>query len=172
MKRIIIYALITIIVTPFVVSCKRFETYPTGFRNNADYGITVYSILIPPYDYSHCILFPDTSLPSQKPLQMVKIAPNDYVVTNEVSCLNVAELYGTFHTDTISFFVFSTDTLEKYGWDSVQKAYNILQRYDIGVDDYKLLEPNYPTFPPTEKMRNIKMWPPYGTYDALGHRRE
>lgn len=26
--------------------------------------------------------------------------------------------------------------------------------------------------PPSEEMRDIKMWPPYGTYDANGHRVE
>ena len=26
------------------------------------------------------------------------------------------------------------------------------------------------SFPPTEEMRNIKMWPPYGTYDEHGNR--
>ncbi len=27
-------------------------------------------------------------------------------------------------------------------------------------------------FPPNKLMRDFKMWPPYGTYDANGHRIE
>ena len=26
------------------------------------------------------------------------------------------------------------------------------------------------SFPPTEAMRDFRMWPPYGTYDSLGYR--
>ena len=39
--------------------------------------------------------------------------------------------------------------------------------YDISLNDFRLMF-YHPTFPPTEEMRNIKMWPPYGTYDSTG----
>ena len=74
--------------------------------------------------------------------------------------------------DTIYFFVFSTETIEKYGWDSVRVSYNILQRYDISLKDYNALSRPFPSFPPCDAMRDIKMWPPYGTYDENGHRVE
>ncbi len=42
--------------------------------------------------------------------------------------------------------------------------------YDMSLADAKhVYDKDCFAFPPTEAMRNIKMWPPYGTYDSLGH---
>ena len=139
-----------------------------SFWNNADYNINVYSIMIPPCYYSNpSTVYPDTTLPTQLPLQMIEIEPNrEYVYSYTRSTLG--DIYSEFNADTISYFVISTDTLEKYGWDSIRAGYRILQRYDYSIADY---HPGCaPTFPPTEEMRNIKMWPPYGTYDEHGNR--
>lgn len=37
--------------------------------------------------------------------------------------------------DTLSIFIFSNDTLKKYGWETVRKDYKILARYDISAGD-------------------------------------
>ena len=77
-----------------------------------------------------------------------------------------------FHgMDTLIIFVFNSDTLATYGWENVKDDYLISQRYDLSLNDLKRMNWHL-SFPPTEEMRNIKMWPPYGTYDPLGHRRE
>ena len=137
------------------------------FKNNTDYKISVFSIAIPPYNYSESKLYPDTSLPCQYPMQIKKVEPfqkNNIVITS-ATWDEIYELYGT---DTISFFIISTDLLNTINWDSIRIHYNIIQRYDIGLEDiYSLLTTM--TFPPTPEMRDIKMWPPYGTYDSLGH---
>ncbi len=147
------------------------------YKNNADYPISVYSILIPPHEELTPIVYPDTSLPVMcNPTYIVDIAPHD----NEwYSCEGdlIPSIYRSYHADTISIFFFSTDTLYLHGWDSVQKSYNILQRYDISVEEYKYLTEKIPgldfmCFPPSPEMKDIKMWPPYGTYDSLGHRRQ
>ncbi len=66
-------------------------------------------------------------------------------------------------------FVFNADTLETHGWDYAKEHNMVMQRYDLSLTDLQNLNWTL-TFPPTEEMRNIKMWPPYGTYDEHGNR--
>ena len=66
-------------------------------------------------------------------------------------------------------FVFNADTLETHGWDYAKEHNMVMQRYDLSLTDLQNLNWTL-TFPPTEEMRNIKMWPPYGTYDENGNR--
>ena len=137
-----------------------------SFRNNADYTVSIYSAMITP---NRSPIYPDTTLPYSAS-RIIDIAPrDDKVVYSSPTGGSILEVYESYNTDTISFFVFSTESLSTLGWDSARTSYLILQRYDIGFHDLFLV-PQGPTFPPTEEMRNIKMWPPYGTYDANGHR--
>ena len=39
--------------------------------------------------------------------------------------------------DTLSIFIFHTDTLNKYSWEEVRKGNMFLRRYDLGVEDVK-----------------------------------
>ncbi|MBQ3581202.1 MAG: hypothetical protein II975_09465 [Bacteroidales bacterium] len=139
-----------------------------GFTNNANYKISIYSNLIPPHDYSNPVVYPDTTLPYSKSPQMRDVEAGRSCVYSQTSA-TIEQRYAGYNTDTISIFVFSFDTLNSFGWDAVRNTYNVLQRYDISILDYNSLS-DFPTFPPSEEMRNIKMWPPYGTYDENGHR--
>jgi len=71
--------------------------------------------------------------------------------------------------DTMSVFIFHTDTLNKYTWNEVRDRYMILKRYDLSYDDlvrlhdkYKYGSPEIP-YPPDERMKDMKMYPPYGS---------
>ena len=146
------------------------DDVPVGFENIADYDIFVYSVMYPPmerpvYEESN-VYYPDTSLPSLPPRLI-------YSIPQETR----TRIYGSMlrdgyeNHDTVSIFVFSADTLYKYekNWSDIYTSYNILQRYDMSKEDFYNLS-YYPTFPPTENMSNIKMWPPYGTYDSQGYK--
>jgi hypothetical protein len=37
--------------------------------------------------------------------------------------------------DTISMFILSKDTLDKYDWAKIRSDYNILKRYDLSLAD-------------------------------------
>jgi hypothetical protein len=37
--------------------------------------------------------------------------------------------------DTLSVFIFHTDTLNKYTWEEVRDGYKILRRYDLSLED-------------------------------------
>ena len=37
--------------------------------------------------------------------------------------------------DSLMFFVFSVDTLDKYSWDEIREGYMVLKRYDLSITD-------------------------------------
>jgi len=47
---------------------------------------------------------------------------------------------GFFPKDTLSVFIFHSDTLKKYPWDLVRACYKILKRYDLSLYDLKKLD--------------------------------
>lgn len=59
--------------------------------------------------------------------------------------------------DTISLFIFSSDTINKYPWDSVRSNYMILQRYDLSLKD--LQNRNWTIeYPYDSSKGNMKVW--------------
>lgn len=138
------------------------------FENNADYEISVFSAIFSPYDISNWASYPDTNLPQQMP-QIFTIEPKKYRVVIDTRN-TLSGIYRTIQTDTISVFVISTEQGAVLNWDSIRTSYAILQRYDMCFSDFQSMRGDELTFPPTPAMRNIKMWPPYGTYNSLGHR--
>lgn len=131
----------------------------------------------------NCIsLYPDTILPKDIEISSVlviqdKLKTFDKVLlfqeitppTEEIFCNN----------DTLSLYIFNADTVDSYSWDTVLKYNMVLQRYDLSMQDYKELnkarvlgEVVTLFFPPSEDMKHIHMWPPYGTYDENGQGRK
>ena len=81
--------------------------------------------------------------------------------------------------DTCSIYIFNADTLDYYSYDTVVKYNKILQRYDFSrkdLDDrfvfFIVGGEAFLFFPPTADMNHIHMWPPYGTYDEHGRKKE
>ena len=73
----------------------------------------------------------------------------------------VEEIFKYLPKDTLSVYFFHPDTLAKYPWETIRKEYNILKRYDLSIEDMQLLDYEI-AYPPTEMMKDIKMYPPYG----------
>ena len=66
------------------------------------------------------------------------------------------------NTDTLCLFIIDSDTINKYTWEEVKNGYKILQRYDLLVDLKGLKQINFiVTYPPTEAMKDVHMYPPY-----------
>ena len=63
-------------------------------------------------------------------------------------------------SDTLSMFIFHTDTLEANSWETIISEYKVLQRYDLSIQDIHLLNHDIP-YPPTEQMKDMRMYPPY-----------
>lgn len=102
----------------------------------------------------------DTLLPDIKTTARLKSIAKD--VTRDVGMEGTTwkKKFKEFGIDTMRIFILSADTVAKYKWEVIQKDYNILQRYDVSYKDLdKRHEPLY--YPPTDAMKNIRMWPPY-----------
>lgn len=146
-------------------------------RNNAQYNIAIFSIMSW-YDYPQ---YPDTSF-AVEALHCMKNTVDGCVEPGEkgyyfekYKCRRGSEIrnrYREFKTDTVCFFVFATDTLNAYSDEEVTEKYKVLQRYDLSLDDALFFSDDKDlTFPPSEDMKHIKMWPPYGTYDKRGKKK-
>jgi hypothetical protein len=65
--------------------------------------------------------------------------------------------------DTLSVFIFNMDDLtQNSSCDDLTYGKRLLQRYDMSLEDMKGLGSKVP-YPPTEAMKNMKMYPPYGS---------
>jgi hypothetical protein len=70
---------------------------------------------------------------------------NDYIVYDiskvlrpgYESHLSWEKFFQELPKDTLSVFIFHTDTLNKYSWEEVRDGYMILKRYDLSLDDLK-----------------------------------
>ncbi|NWO28348.1 hypothetical protein [Capnocytophaga sp. oral taxon 903] len=71
------------------------------------------------------------------------------------------EILKKLPKDTLSIFIFSSDTLNKYSWEEVRRDYKILKRYDLSYEDCVRLNFIVP-YPPTPEMSRMKMYPKYG----------
>lgn len=65
-----------------------------------------------------------------------------------------------------SFFIFDAKVIETESWDSIRSGYKILMRYDLHVNDEHLRPLNLKiTYPPSENMKDIHIYPPYDGWD-------
>ena len=69
--------------------------------------------------------------------------------------------YGYRGIDTMSLFIFDAGVFDAYSWDEIKNDYKILKRYDLSLQDIKKLN-HIILYPPTEAMKDMKMYPPYG----------
>ena len=76
-------------------------------------------------------------------------------------CVAIDFSYRYKAKDTLHYFIIDLDTLNTYSWEEIKEGYKILQRYDLGGRDIESLNYTIP-YPPTEAMRDMKMYPPYG----------
>jgi hypothetical protein len=114
------------------------------------------------------IVYPDTTLVSLRTDEVIKIkAGQTYRGTRH--SFPVTEWILSLPSDTLSVFFFSQDALNVYPWAEIRQEYKILQRYDLSIEDILLLYNKYSIpeipYPPDERMKDMKMYPPYGTYN-------
>jgi hypothetical protein len=151
MKKIFLITYLLVIV---LGCCKIPTKYNVWFVNNAEYGIVPYLLFAGEH------IYPDT-LFIYKPTGVIE--PRSHTYT-DISAPLETMIQRTLK-DTLSFFYFHADTLNKYPLEILQQDYKILQRYDLSSNDVRVLKNQYGIpeipYPPTETMRNMKMYPPY-----------
>lgn len=106
---------------------------------------------------SGTLMYPDTLLP--------EMSDKWKWYSIETMQREYKEFYKEEKQDTLCLFIFSLDTIAKYGWDKVREDYNILARYDLCVVPSELRKLGFKvSYPPTEAMKDVKMYP---SYDCL-----
>lgn len=151
--------LLLVIVCTILISCK-FEgigerRYTIIVSNNSNHSIVFHFAFGGLYDGG---LYPDTLLPQscEYIYREIKASGKYYYY----SSAKWEEIYSNLPCDTMSVFIFHTDTLNKYSWQEVRDGYKILRRYDLSLEDIKKMKWTIP-YPPDESMAGMKMYPPY-----------
>ena len=108
-------------------------SYVIDLVNNADHPIGYYFATGGKYG----TYYPD-SLPETNAYIMYDI--NEVISPGMESHYKWEKVFQSFPKDTLSVFIFHTDTLNKYTWEEVRDGYMILKRYDLSLYD---LEKNH-----------------------------
>jgi hypothetical protein len=60
----------------------------------------------------------------------------------------------------VRVFILDSDILDHFTWNTIVNDYMILERYDLNLENLQHLNWTI-TYPPDERMKNVKMYPPY-----------
>ena len=118
------------------VGCKRLamdREYVIDLVNNADHSIGYYFA----HGGKYGTYYPD-SLPETN--QYVIYDISGVLSPGLASDLEWDVFFDRLPKDTLSVFIFHTDTLNKYTWDEVRDGYMILRRYDLSESDLKQMD--------------------------------
>ena len=137
----------------------RHRFYDWGMANNSNYDIFVfYDLYLAKHPY------PDTLFSFDH--TYINIV-NAYSSKRDMDHYPLDVIISRMPSDTLSFFFFHADTVKKYSLEMLQRDYKILVRYDLSSEDIRRLKNNYGIpeipYPPDERMKNMKMYPPYGS---------
>ncbi len=127
--------------------------YPLRLDNNSAYSIDCY------FSFSEKIApFAPNTEPDTIHYLFRGVKPQEYYRYS--SSLSWEEKLSYIKSDTISIYIFHTDTLNRYSWKKICEDYLVLKRYDLSLEDLKTLKFKVP-YPPSPMMREMKMYPPY-----------
>jgi len=137
-----------------MAGCPERNSYEFYTKNNSNFDIVLYVI------YGGRNIYPDT---------MFIFKPTGIIKSNVPISISqpLEDIIKKTPQDKLSFFFFHADTLEKYPLEVLQRDYKVLQRYDLSSQDVVTLKNKYGIpeipYPPDERMKNMKMYPPYGS---------
>ncbi len=154
-KRVLIMVVLFIISLACCSECKLAMDYqyPLRLDNNSGYTIDCFFSI----DDEFAPFTPNV-IPVPYGYLFRGIKPQEYCKYR--SKLEWEKMFLYIKTDTISIYIFHTDTLNKYSWKEICEDYLVLKRYDFSLEDLKRLKYNIP-YPPSPIMRDMKMYPPY-----------
>ena len=117
------------------VSCESWGgMHGMYIENNSDLEISFYAYSLLPISNLYGEFYPDTllkqdTLPDYS-LYHIKPHSRSWAGTG-FNYREIKKGYIPYYNDTLMFFVFSRDTLNKYSWEEIKRDYKILKRYDI-----------------------------------------
>ncbi len=103
--------------------------------NNSKSEIAFYPYSLLPISLIYGEFYPDTLLPNDNIGYYSKRIPSmkDYYHETVFDSKEIRDEFG--EKDSLMFFVFSVDTLNKYSWEEIREDYKILKRYDLSISD-------------------------------------
>jgi hypothetical protein len=155
--------IIGIIIVFMFNQCKNCieEFTPINIYNNSEFIISTYMPLIGMAG----VVYPDTTLSIFRENIGYSIIPGE-TAYRTISNISYEKWIASFPNDTVSIYIFNQYILDTYSWEEIQCDYKILQRYDLSIEDIRFLYNKYDvpeiSYPPDERMKDIKMYPPYG----------
>lgn len=107
----------------------------------------------------------DNSFPLYKEWQRISPKETGRNIWGEMNgCKSWKEYYKNHNIkDYIYMYILDVDTLDNYSWSEIRDRNLVLARYDLTYKDLDLFPTLY--YPPTPAMRDIKMYPPYTTFE-------
>ena len=106
--------------------------------------------------------YPDTTLPASLNAFCIRQNIVDTCVIWGSTCGTYERLLSTTQKGILSVYIFNQDTINKYGWTGTFLNDQYIVRYDLSADYFCPPLADI-SFPPSEKMINVRMWPPYET---------
>ena len=107
---------------------KRYAVY---LKNNAEHYIGAYFAL----GGEFATIYPDTTLPENQQYVITEIKSDARYIYD--SGIEWEDIYLKLPKDTMSVYVFHTDTLKSNSWEDIRNNYKVLTRYDLCLDDLK-----------------------------------
>jgi hypothetical protein len=151
-----------------ICSCENLveKHYSLQIKNNSNFNICCYFYLVWEGG-DKGVIYPDTLI-SFYESELIYINAGEIFRTSR-PVKSIIDWVSSLAKDTLSIYVFNQDILNAHSWEKIQREYKILLRYDLSIEDIRLLYnehdvPEIP-YPPDEQMKNMKMYPPYGTYN-------
>jgi len=82
----------------------------------------------------HMSIYPDTLLPPLKPF-LIRVNSNDYNYLDH--SFKWEDVVSELPSDTLSIYIFDSDTVDIVPWPTVKSKYLVLKRYDLSLEDLK-----------------------------------
>ena len=130
-----------------ISSCGPFGDYELDIymHNNSGYTLLTDGT----YDY------PDTTI--KEKMYFEEVLPHSF----GRATFTTRRWNRTIVNEKMCLFIFYKDVVNSVPWETIRKDYMVLQRYDLSIDELEKL--NWTVYyPPTEEMKDIDMFPPYG----------
>ena len=160
MKAIKNFTNISLATTIMLMTCcgcmDLFAEYAVRVQNNSSSDVFFsYPSLSIIYDDGFRF-YPDTTIYYEE----YHLIPKQGIRYPGVESNSLENWFSYFPNDTISVFFFDVETIETIPWETICNEYLILQRYDLSIEDLRKMN-GYITYPPTEEMRGMHMFPPF-----------
>ena len=166
MKRMILFILPLFGLMNMAITCipRENENCHTAIRfsNNSDKRLRVAirpidPIMFPLNDPFDIAKFSGVSMGSRPVVYAHE--QNNRSATQGTVCIENMPRWN--YSDTLFLFIFDANVIENTPWEVVARDYLVLRRYDLTLEDLRRLNWQV-TYPPTEAMRDVRMFPPFG----------